>query len=88
MLASATGPVNEPALRRRDGSTKPTSSPSRGDADSPAGPAHGVSDRRVVRSEGGPLDAVSLDPFRTQVPDGDIGTVHPDPQSLADALGP
>ncbi|MFE5033764.1 alpha/beta fold hydrolase [Streptomyces sp. NPDC056683] len=42
----------------------------------------------LVRTEGGPLDAVSLDRFRTQVPDGDIVTVHADPQALADVLRP
>ncbi|MGW2032980.1 alpha/beta fold hydrolase [Streptomyces sp. NPDC001356] len=42
----------------------------------------------LIRTEGGPLDAVSLDRFRAQVPDGDIVTVHADPQSLADALRP
>ncbi|MFE4965852.1 alpha/beta fold hydrolase [Streptomyces sp. NPDC056660] len=42
----------------------------------------------LVRTEGGPLDTVSLDRFRTQVPDGDIVTVHADPQALADVLRP
>lgn len=42
----------------------------------------------LVHTEGGPLDAVSLDRFRTQVPEGDIVTVHPEPQALADVLRP
>ncbi|MFE4993463.1 alpha/beta fold hydrolase [Streptomyces mirabilis] len=47
-----------------------------------------VSAPLLVRTEGGPLDAVSLDRFRAQAPDGDIVTVHPDPQALADVLRP
>lgn len=42
----------------------------------------------LVRTEGGPLDAGSLDRFRAQVPGGDIITVHADPQALADVLRP
>ncbi|MFJ3762132.1 alpha/beta fold hydrolase [Streptomyces sp. NPDC090080] len=42
----------------------------------------------LVRTEDGPLDAASLDRFRTQVPDGDVVTVHPGPGALADILRP
>ncbi|GAA5702584.1 hypothetical protein SM007_36550 [Streptomyces avermitilis] len=42
----------------------------------------------LVRTENGPLDAASLDRFRARVPDGDIVTVHADPQDLADVLRP
>ncbi|QKZ17162.1 alpha/beta fold hydrolase [Streptomyces chartreusis] len=42
----------------------------------------------LVRTEGGPLDAVSLDRFRARVPDGDIVTTRADPRALADVLRP